>query len=146
MNVRVIEPSESERARALLEAIDLPTDDLGDPAIQLFGAYEGDALAGVIGLQTCERVGLLRSLTVDPALRDRGVARLLCDTVFAHARTQQLASLWLLTTSAQDYFTRHGFAVVARAEVPPPIRATSQFASLCPATAIVMRQLLTATS
>jgi amino-acid N-acetyltransferase len=140
MDVRVIAPSEREGARAILEANDLPTDDLDDAAIALFGDYDGEQLVGVIGLQTCDGVGLLRSLAVDPALRDRGIARQLCEAVFARAREQGLNELWLLTTSAQDYFVRHGFATVARAEAPPPIRATSQFASLCPATAIVMRR------
>ena len=134
--VRAIEATDG--ARALLAANELPTDDLGDASIALFGAYEGTQLVGVIGLQTCGDVGLLRSLAVERARRTRGVARLLCETVFARAREQQLESLWLLTTSAQDYFARHGFSAVSRDDAPPPIRSTTQFTSLCPASAVVM--------
>lgn len=140
VEVRALEPADREGARALLAANELPTDDLDDATIELFGAFDANALIGVIGLQTRERYGLLRSLVVNPALRDRGVARVLCETVFTSARERQLETLWLLTTSAQDYFTRHGFSIVARDEAPPPIRSTSQFVSLCPSTAIVMRR------
>lgn len=84
------------RAGALLAACDLPTDDLDDPSIALVGAFEGSAMIGVIGLQACGEAGLLRSLAVEPAYRDRGVARALCERVFAMARGE----LWLLTPSA----------------------------------------------
>ena len=140
MDVKPLNPDAIEAARALLRANDLPTEDLADPAIELLGAFEGGALLGVVGLQTCGRCGLLRSLVVAPAARDRGVAGALCAHVFARARRRGLGELWLLTTSARDYFTRHGFGVVDREAAPAEIRGTSQFASLCPSTAHVMRR------
>ncbi len=135
MDVRAIEPGSMYSVRALLSANDLPTEDLDD-SVELLGAYEGSQLVGVIGLQRLDELGLLRSLAVDPKARDRGIARLLCERVFATCNLE----LWLLTTSARDYFTRHGFEVIDRAHVPEPIRATAQFASLCPASAVVMRR------
>jgi amino-acid N-acetyltransferase len=124
--------------RSLLATSDLPTDDIDDPAVALFGAFEGEALAGVVGLQSCDGVGLLRSLAVAPQFRERGVARLLCEHVFESARA--MSSLWLLTTTATDYFTRHAFEVVPREEAPDAVRATAQFSSLCPSSAHVMRR------
>jgi amino-acid N-acetyltransferase len=135
-----VKPVAPDTARALLEECDLPTDDLADPTISLLGAFEGSALIGVAGLQRCGDVGLLRSLAVATAARDRGVARVLCERVFQLAATQQLGALWLLTTSARDYFTRHGFVAVARDSAPAAIQETAQFASLCPASAVVMRR------
>jgi amino-acid N-acetyltransferase len=129
----------ADAARALIAAGDLPTDDLDDPSIALIGAFDdGGALVGVVGLQSCgDEAALLRSLAVAPAYRSRGLGGRLC------ARVVELAGdrpLWLLTTTAQDYFVRHGFVAVARDEVPDAIRATAQFTSLCPSTAIVMRR------
>ncbi len=138
MDVRPIEPSFLDRARRLLRAEELPTEDLDD-SVELFGAYEADQLVGVVGLQRCGDLGLLRSLAVVSQRRGRGVARALCERVFVRARERALDSIWLLTTSARDYFARHGFDVVDRAQVPESIRATAQFASLCPASASVMR-------
>ena len=47
-----------------------------------------------------------------------------------------------LTTTAADYFARLGFVRIDRDAAPPAIRATAQFASLCPASAHVMRREL----
>jgi len=140
ITIRAIEPDDRAAMRRLLAAAELPTDDLDDPSIALFGAFT-DQLLGVIGLQTCGTEALLRSLAVEPAHRDLGIARRLCEHVFA-----QRAQLWLLTTTAKDYFARYGFEVVAREEVPAQIRATAQFSSLCPSSAHVMRRQSTATS
>lgn len=133
-------PIAPDAARPLLAASELPTDDLADPAIRLFGAFDGGALVGVVGLQTCDRVGLLRSLAVAPAMRERGIARVLCERVIELARAEQLAAVWLLTTSAKDYFARHGFVAVGRETAPAELRSTAQFSSLCPSSATVMRR------
>jgi amino-acid N-acetyltransferase len=106
----------------------------------LVGAFDGGAMVGVIGLQSCGDVGLLRSLAVDPAHRDHGIARALCDLAFEVARARDMRELWLLTTTAETYFARLGFTLVAREAAPAQVRATAQFASLCPATARVMRR------
>jgi amino-acid N-acetyltransferase len=129
-----------DAARTLLASNALPTEDLVDPAVTLFGAFRERSLVGVIGLQTCDGVGLLRSLAVDPARRGQGLAGALCDHLFAVVRARQLSALYLLTTDASDYFARHGFVEVDRAEVPAVVRATAQFSSLCPASAHVMRR------
>lgn len=130
-------------ARALLEASALPTDDLDDPGLELLGAFDEEgALAGVIGLQPAGRTALLRSLAVAPDRRGAGIAALLCDHVVERARQRGHDELYLLTTSAAGYFERRGFAKLERAQAPDEIRATSQFSSLCPASAVVMRLAL----
>lgn len=135
-----VTPIAPDAARALLEAAELPTDDLADPAIRMFGAFDGGALVGVVGVQSCDRMGLLRSLAVAPAMRERGIAAMLCERVIELARAEQLAAVWLLTTGAKDYFARHGFIAVARETAPAEIRTTAQFSSLCPSSATVMRR------
>lgn len=140
MNVRPIAPVELSAARDLLVAADLPVDDLADPAIELAAAFTDGAMLGVIGLERRDPVGLLRSLAVAPSARGAGIARALCAYVFERAAAERLTGLWLLTTTARDYFTRQGFVVVDRATAPAPIQATAQFASLCPASAIVMHR------
>jgi len=130
----------TDDVRALLAANDLPTDDLDDPTIALYGATHEGRLVGVIGLQSLAGAGLLRSLAVDPALRDRGLGGQLCDHVLSEAKERGLGELWLLTTSARDYFARRGFELIAREHAHATVRATAQFASLCPSTAVVMRR------
>ncbi len=140
-NVSVIETlgaSDLPEVQALLGAADLPTDDLADPAITLFGLRESGELRGVVGVQTCGEAGLLRSLAVRRDARSEGLGGRLCDRAFAHAREHGLAGMYLLTTGAAPYFEQRGFAVIARDQAPASIRTTAQFVALCPATAVVM--------
>jgi amino-acid N-acetyltransferase len=127
---------------ALLRGNDLPVDDLRDPAIELLAALDGGRLLGVVGLQWLDGTALLRSLAVEPTGRDRGVGAKLCEAAERAARERGLASLWLLTTSAREYFARRGYEVAPRDEAPVSVRATAQFTSLCPSTAVVMRRSL----
>ncbi|NID14509.1 hypothetical protein [Luteibacter yeojuensis] len=53
-------------------------------------------------------------------------------------RRPGFAKLFLLTTTATDYFVERGYRRVDREEVPADIRSTRQFAGLCPASALVM--------
>jgi amino-acid N-acetyltransferase len=137
-----ITPITSAAARDLLVASELPVDDLDDPAITLLGAFDGASLVGVVGLQRCGEHALLRSLAVVPAQRARGLGRLLCNHVEVLARAGSATELYLLTTAAADYFARLGYEPVERDGAPDAIRATAQFASLCPSSARVLRRQL----
>lgn len=129
-----------DQVRALLTENDLPIDDLHDPAIRLYGAFDGERLVGVVGLQALDGTALLRSFAVAPDHRDRGLGRRLCEHALDDARGHGLHELWLLTTSARDYFVRRGYEAVPREDAPPSLRATAQFTSLCPSSATVMRR------
>jgi amino-acid N-acetyltransferase len=134
--------SVTPEVKALLANSALPIDDVDDPTIELYGALDGDCLVGVVGLQMLDGAGLLRSLAVLPSARDRGLGGQLCETILREAKIRGLSELWLLTTSARDYFARRGFAAVARDQVPTAVRATTQFTSSCPSSAVVMRRPL----
>ena len=55
------------------------------------------------------------------------------------ARDLGVRGVYLLTDSADRFFARHGFAIIDRSEVPAGIRSSVEFASVCPDSAIVMR-------
>lgn len=139
IQVRALGPADLDAARALLAAHDLPVEDLASPALSLLGAFQDRGLVGVVGLESCEPFGLLRSLAVADAHRGRGLARALCAEIFALARRRGIQTLFLLTTTAADYFPRLGFVAIPRDAAPPSIQTSTQFASLCPASARVMR-------
>lgn len=132
-----------ERIGALLAANDLPVDDLGDGRVELFCRCVGDGVKGAVGLETYGEVGLIRSLVVGSEGRGHGIGSLLVSDLEAEARDRGVRELYLLTTSAADFFRDRGYAQIDRAEVPDAIRGTRQFSSLCPGSAIVMRKVLT---
>jgi mannose-6-phosphate isomerase-like protein (cupin superfamily) len=55
-----------------------------------------------------------------------------------HARSRRIDRLYLLTTTATGFFSKLGFAQTDRASVPEALRATTQFASVCPSSSICM--------
>jgi amino-acid N-acetyltransferase len=66
------------------------------------------------------------------------LGRRLVERTIARAREQGIRRLFLLTTTAADYFPRLGFARIDRADVPAEVAATVEFTSACPASAIAM--------
>jgi amino-acid N-acetyltransferase len=142
MIVRRIRAVDLAAAEALLISTRLPTEELILHIDNVFAAWDGAAMVGVVGLEDHGGLGLLRSLAVAESHRRKGLARLLCDTVLARAATLGLPEIWLLTTTAEDWFLRAGFERVDRDHAPPCVRTHRQFTGLCPASAVLMRRLL----
>jgi N-acetylglutamate synthase-like GNAT family acetyltransferase len=101
-------------------------------------AEHRDDLVGVAGLEVCRDNGLLRSVAVAPDWQNRGLARALVSRVIADAEGRRLHAVYLLTTTAQDYFPKFGFTQTTREAVPPDVAATEEFRTACPASAVVM--------
>nr|NIP60748.1 GNAT family N-acetyltransferase [Gemmatimonadota bacterium]NIR77456.1 GNAT family N-acetyltransferase [Gemmatimonadota bacterium]NIT85980.1 GNAT family N-acetyltransferase [Gemmatimonadota bacterium]NIU29800.1 GNAT family N-acetyltransferase [Gemmatimonadota bacterium]NIU34822.1 GNAT family N-acetyltransferase [Gemmatimonadota bacterium] len=95
-------------------------------------------LVGVAGLEVHGRDGVLRSVVVSPDLRGRGVGARLTRWVLDSAREIGLRRLYLLTTTAEDYFPRHGFRPVERSETPPEVQESVEFREACPGSAVAM--------
>ena len=128
-----------DTARALLREAGLPVDDLVAPVgVQLSGVFDGDALVGVVGLERAGDDALLRSLAIAPDRRGTGLARALVASAEREAATQGVRCLYLLTTTAAEFFERLGYRRIARSDAPPAIAATPQFAALCPASSTCM--------
>ncbi|MEM7610451.1 MAG: arsenic resistance N-acetyltransferase ArsN2 [Pseudomonadota bacterium] len=124
------------RVAQLLDEAGLPSEDLAslDPT-DFIGCGAPDAPDGVIGLQVLGNVGLLRSLAVTSAVQGQGCGQALVAALEQHAARRGLVSLYLLTTTATNFFESLGYRQVDRANVPDAIRATSEFSQLCPDTA-----------
>lgn len=143
MDIRSAAAADLAGIRRLLAAAHLDASDLETSATRLWVVGEPDAPAAVVGLETHGDVGLLRSLAVAEGLRGGGLGRALTDTVERHARDAGIRTLYLLTTTAADFFERIGYRRSDRAVVPDVIRATSQFSSLCPSSAVLMSKAMT---
>lgn len=138
--IRQARKSDLPGIQRLLRQEGLPADDLGDHLDTFLVAEIGDGLAGVIGIEVYSPGALLRSLVVSPDYRRRGLATALCDRVEAEAVRLGLSEIFLLTETAQAYFSRRGYSVAARAEAPAEIASTAEFSSICPETAVFMRR------
>lgn len=121
---------------ALVRDALLPVAGIADTFPQGYCVVWADGkVVGVAGLEVHGGVGLLRSVAVAPKYRSSGIGRRLVDERLQASREQQLNAVYLLTTTAADYFTRYGFRVVNRNDAPEALRGSSEFASVCPASA-----------
>lgn len=105
-----------------------------------FFIHQGDngTVLGVAGLELYGSAGLLRSVAVTESARRQGIGATLVERVVACARTEGCEALYLLTLDAEVYFQRFGFEVISRSEAPAAIRASAEFARLCPESAVLM--------
>lgn len=126
-------------AEALLRAAALPVDDLpGHSSIRLLGVRDGGRLVGLVGIERHPPQGLLRSLAVAGSHRGTGLGRRLVAAAEERAAAEGLESLYLLTTTAAEFFARLGYAGADRGSAPSGIAATAQFSGLCPGSATFM--------
>lgn len=130
-------------AVALLRSAKLPTEDITERHCDDF-FFLGPASSpdGLVGLELFGDVGLLRSLVVLDAFRGTGAGSQLLSHAEAHAGEQGVTRLYLLTTTAEDFFAKRGYTRAARDSAPQAIRATREFSGICPASsAFMVKQL-----
>jgi amino-acid N-acetyltransferase len=97
-----------------------------------------DAIIAVAGLEVHGQYGLLRSVAVAEAHRGKGWGALLVTDRLRAAGDLRLRSVHLLTTTAADYFEQLGFQRIPRQNTPPELQQASEFASICPASAVCL--------
>ena len=123
--------------KQLLAAGELHHEDLEPHQLKHFMlAWEGSKLVGVVGLEIKADCGLLRSLAVDAVYRNRKIASRLVSDIENYAKSLQLKTLFLLTMTAEEFFSRRGFQKTARNSAPAGIQETTEFKNLCPVSAV----------
>ncbi|ASU33191.1 arsenic resistance N-acetyltransferase ArsN2 [Mucilaginibacter xinganensis] len=127
---------------ALLTAEKLPVADLPHSLENFVVSTQNGNLTGVAGLEIYGDYGLLRSLAVDKAFRNRGIADDLLKQAEALAASKNIKAIYLLTETAPAYFARKGYEAITRAGVPAAIQQSSEFSHVCPQSAIVMQKLV----
>ena len=123
----------------LLADCGLPGDDITAAHLEHFLVHkENSRLIGVVGLEQGGKDALLRSLAVSEDRRGRGLARALVGHAERQARAAGVESLYLLTTTADEFFAALGYRVTQRDSAPKSLQETAEFAGLCPASSVCM--------
>ncbi|MEN9938386.1 MAG: hypothetical protein RLZZ387_4965 [Chloroflexota bacterium] len=137
-----ITPAQTDDLPAVLGLLDrseLPRDGLAEHFDIAIVARDAAQVVGSAAVERYERAGLLRSVAVDPAYRGQGLGARLVGAALDQARQEGLQTIYLLTTTASEYFPRFGFEPISRADVAPAVQQSVEFMSACPASALVMR-------
>lgn len=137
--IRAADTADKPAMESLLARAKLPLDGLGDQFPEAYVvAYADGAIVGVAGLEQYGDAGLLRSVAVERRAQGFGVGRALVDDRLGRARVLGLERVVLLTNTAAPYFLALGFESAARAEAPPSMQQSPEFAGACPASAECM--------
>jgi len=126
---------------SLLAENDLPTSDLDDTKI-LFACINNGDVVGTGGLELFKDSGLLRSICVRTDMQKRGLGKFIVQELEKLAAHTGIHRLYLLTTTAKDFFTKEDYQTIDRKDVPLEVKNTTEFSSVCPSTATVMRKFL----
>ena len=138
IEIRPARAEDRDAVAALLQAAALPPDGLDEQFGEPYAVALADGrIVGAAGVEVYGDAGLLRSVAVDARWQGHGLGRRLTEERLRWAAGRGLDTVYLLTTSAEGYFSRLGFAPVAREEVPATVRDSLQFAGACPSTAAV---------
>ena len=108
------------RVREMIASAGMMTDGIEWPAACYILAYHGDEAIGVVGVEAKIDAALIRSLYVQPAMRQRGIGAALLAAARKAAHTRGARHLYLFSTDAGGFFERQGFV---RAEVADVIAA-----------------------
>jgi amino-acid N-acetyltransferase len=131
-------PTEASVKR-LLNAANLNSSDLTPEHMkQFFGTGAKENLDGVVGLELFGTIGLLRSLAVVSSRRRTGLGSRLVAQAEDYARNHGIKSLYLLTDTAEAFFTHRGYRRLGRDEAPHAIRETREFSEICPVSSVFM--------
>jgi N-acetylglutamate synthase-like GNAT family acetyltransferase len=124
---------------ALLQSHALPLEGAQEHLGDFFLAVCGDSLIGSAGMEVYAGDALLRSVAVMPDQQGHGVGRMLVSHLIDEAKRRHVTALYLLTTSAADYFERLGFQHLDAQQAPATLKQSVEFQGVCPSSAVLMR-------
>lgn len=137
--LKKVENKDLSVIKDILEKNDLVYEDIENKNIELFLAYKNGLFVGIIGLEQYDNIGLLRSLVVLEEYRDKGYGKEICSGLLNYAKDKKIKEVYLLTTTAKNFFEKINFKVIERKDVPDEIKNTTEFSRFCPDSAICMK-------
>lgn len=139
---REAEAADFESISSILNLSGLPNKDIHPLRQHFIIAEIMGKIVGCAAIEVHGNYGLFRSLAVIDAFRNLKVGSGLLNRIIQLSKNMELNELFLLTTTAPDYFRRAGWEQISRNEVPTQIAESTEFTSICPSTAICMNKQL----
>jgi amino-acid N-acetyltransferase len=135
----VVNEEEKQEAIALLQQQKLPVKDIDEDKI-LYLLKDAERTIGTVGLEIFEDCALLRSVSVVKEEQGKGYGKYINEEIEKYVKEAGINCLYLLTTTAKDFFNKQGYCVISREEAPASVKQTAEFTSLCPASAVIMKK------
>jgi len=127
------------QVQSLLQSARLPVSDLGQRGQFIYVFQTNEQVKGTGGFEVHGKHALIRSVSVVPENRGKGLGREIIGALKLLAAPHNVSDFYLLTTGAAGFFEKLGFIRIERSEAPEPIRRSSEFSAVCPSSAVLMR-------
>jgi N-acetylglutamate synthase-like GNAT family acetyltransferase/protein-tyrosine-phosphatase len=124
--------------RRLLVAALLPSGNVDGPNQRFIVARQNGRVVGCAGLETFGEDGQLRSMAVHWTSRNSGLGTRLHGRLLFEAVQAGVRNLYVVTTTAADFFARQGYRKVQPADVPPGVVDSEEYATFVPGGGVVM--------
>lgn len=142
MNIYAATPSDVPEMLALLNASGLPVAGIERHVATALVTHDAGRLVGCAAVEVYGSAGLLRSVAVVPDQRGTGLGQRLTRAALDLAHQRGVRTVYLLTTTAGDFFPRFGFVAIPRSDVDPALGQSDELRGACPASALAMRLAL----
>ncbi|SPE36925.1 GCN5-related N-acetyltransferase [Burkholderiales bacterium] len=123
---------------SLLEDGQLPRDGAREHLGAFLLAVADGVVVGCACTEAHAEVALLRSIAVAPTLRRQGIGTMLINGLVQDAKRRKTGKIYLLTTSAEEYFANFGFRREPIEQAPRSLQDSALFQGACPASAALM--------
>lgn len=125
-------------AKTLLKENNLCYTDIPKENLDIFKVLDSNVIVGYLGLEHYGSDAVLRAVVIKDNFRGLNLGRTMTLSGIDAAREMGIESLYLLTLTAKDFFSKLGFKVMARKDVPEAVGKSEEFLNFCPDTAICM--------
>ena len=130
-----VEPHQLAALAQVLAEAGLPASDIAAPGRHFYRFNDADGPIGYGGVEGAGADRLLRSFIVEEARRGASLGSAMLSALERAAADDGATCLYLLTTTAESFFGRFGYAPIPRASAPAEIADSAEFRSLCPTSA-----------
>jgi amino-acid N-acetyltransferase len=140
IRIEIFDKNDRDEVLRLLSEAKLPVQDLTFDKLKdfLVARREDGSVIGAIGVELHGDAGLLRSLVVHPSHRGKGLGKRLTRQLESFAGRKGIQNLYLLTTTAAEFFPKLGYQSIVRDHVPGPVAKTEEFKNICPVSAVCL--------
>jgi amino-acid N-acetyltransferase len=137
-HVRTAQLADLASVERLLTSVDLTVAGVSEHLLRFLVAEDAGEIVACAGLEIYGPHALLRSVAVHPRNRNKGLGTFLVTRLVDQARRDGVRFVYLLTTTAEEYFRRLGFGPIGREDVDPALRQSAEFDERVCATARAM--------
>lgn len=120
----------------------LPAAAVQSPTAEFIVGIQREGVIAVGGIERHADDGILRSLVVRADVRRTGVGSAMCEVLEDRAADAGITTLYLLTTTAEGFFSTRGYRRTDRDGVPAAVAESTLFAEQCPVGAACLRKSL----